>query len=286
MQLEWMKQLQNYRNEPLDLFFKFLNFFDTPYFLFVLVPFIVIGISYRWGIKIFYLIIANGLLNYGLKLFFKVPRPFMQSPDLAVIRVKEYSFPSGAAQFSMLLACLLIYFWKSPFAKAVGILYVILIGLSRVYLGVHYPTDVLAGWAVGLCLALVFFKSYPFLEKRIIKNQRLFFSLSIIFPILFIVWLQDMKITQFASSLLALSIGAFISFRYQLDLKNPKTALFAMLRGSIAVGTTFCFYFLFLQIKDISEILRIIAINIFLTIWITLGINFFLKKFCKRYLDI
>jgi len=65
-----------------------------------------------------------------------------------------YSFPSAHAMGSMALACVLVLLaWPSRWRWWVAVpaaLFVLGVGLSRVYLGVHYPSDILAGWAAAL----------------------------------------------------------------------------------------------------------------------------------------
>jgi undecaprenyl-diphosphatase len=90
-----------------------------------------------------------------------------QRPDLWLSIAPEttYSFPSGHAMGSMTLGAVAILLawrtrWRWPVA-AVAVAFVLLVGLSRVYLGVHYPSDILAGWAIACawtvaCYGLVF----------------------------------------------------------------------------------------------------------------------------------
>jgi undecaprenyl-diphosphatase len=98
------------------------------------------------------------LLSHLLKEFFGRPRPEVV-PHL--VRVSTESFPSGHAMLStvvyLTLGALLARVVRDRAAKfyvvATAVALTALIGMSRVYLGVHYPTDVVAGWAAGLTWA-------------------------------------------------------------------------------------------------------------------------------------
>jgi undecaprenyl-diphosphatase len=113
--------------------------------------------GWRRGALLVLLTIAGAwLLDTGLKLFFGRARPepfydYYPAPS-------SYSFPSGHALFAVCffggLAVLLTHRLNRRVAQVavwlLAALIILLIGSSRVYLGVHYPTDVVGGYAVGL----------------------------------------------------------------------------------------------------------------------------------------
>jgi len=111
------------------------------------------------------------LLSKGLKLYYARARPEYVNPSHYV---DSFSFPSGhalvAAVVYLTLGALLARFVATRGLKiyvlGTAILLAFIVGLTRVYLGVHYPTDVLAGWTVGLLWAIICWLVARALQKR------------------------------------------------------------------------------------------------------------------------
>jgi undecaprenyl-diphosphatase len=131
---------------------------------------IYLSICRRWQIAAFVTISVFGgwLLSTFLKLGVARPRPDIV-PHL--IEVHDLSFPSGHAMLSavtyLTLGALLSRTQKDRstrlFMMAAAIFLTMIIGMSRIYLGVHYPTDVLGGWCAGAtwaCLCWIVARNY------------------------------------------------------------------------------------------------------------------------------
>ena len=122
-----------------------------------------------------YLIILNlindVLLNNILKIVFKRERPL----ELMLIEETGYSFPSGHTMVATIFYGFIIYLInKSNYQKKTKIIIntllivlIILIGISRIYLGVHYATDVIASYLIGISYLIIF---THFIDKYLHKN--------------------------------------------------------------------------------------------------------------------
>lgn len=110
----------------------------------------------KFALVCLYLSVLQQILNTVLKAIFKRPRPNVNH----LVEVSNYSFPSGHAMaITCLYALIICYIYRSKqkhrnFLIMLCILIIILVDLSRIYLGVHYFSDVFAGSMLSLSLVL------------------------------------------------------------------------------------------------------------------------------------
>jgi membrane-associated phospholipid phosphatase len=131
---------------PLMLFFTSLG---TEEFFLLALPLIFWCINRRLGIELAVLLLASAGVNEWVKGLFKLPRPFWLDPKVALSTETSFGLPSGHAQHALTLWGYLATILRSPW-RWLPVALLLLIALSRLYLGVHFPWDTLTGWLLGL----------------------------------------------------------------------------------------------------------------------------------------
>ncbi len=152
--LLWIHHFANPQLDSLMLFLTSLG--DPPTVVTIFVTTIVwLGLKKRYfDVLRFALVCAGGvLINQAMKLFFAKPRPALWD---RLITETSFSFPSGHAVGSMVVYGFIAYILAKEFQQFKQFIYaitsvlIISIGFSRLYLGVHYPTDIIAGSGIGI----------------------------------------------------------------------------------------------------------------------------------------
>jgi len=166
-ELSWIQELQSaMRCSFLDKFFIGWNYVDSFAFAIILIPIVWQLLGRQKGIRLFYILILSRVVNHALKEFFGLPRPCQVDPSVGLLCFSTYGFPSGAAQTAIVLAGITFIEYKKALYRIFAVIFALFLCFSRIYLGVHYFSDVLGGLVFGSLLLLVYWKLFPLMEKE------------------------------------------------------------------------------------------------------------------------
>lgn len=175
------------------------SFLGTEPFFLLLVPGLYWCMDAGIGLRVGIILLLSTSVNDAFKMAFHGPRPYWLTSDvIGYAGGSSFGMPSGHAQIAfsvwgMLAACTGKW-WGWPIA----ILVILLVGISRLYLGVHFPHDVILGWLTGALLLWLVLRSWKPVGARLKKmrpEQQLlasFFSslLLILFAMIPFLWLK------------------------------------------------------------------------------------------------
>jgi undecaprenyl-diphosphatase len=243
IELKWLQYIHSFRTPFLDAFFKAWNFFDRIEFFLVLIPVIWLCAGWRSGLRLFYILTLSSLANYYIKEVFSLPRPYVLDPSLAVLQIKGFTFPSGSAQTAVLGFGFLLAYWKSSLRWPTAIAFFTLLSFSRLYLGAHFPSDLLGGWIVGLGLLGIYFYIFPFIERKLSTMRPIFlFILSMSITLALLCTLDPGKTQLALSAATGLNLGLFINRIFRLSLPLPQNRKEAFFRVFLGTSLSFSCY--------------------------------------------
>ena len=163
--------IENFINKKTTSIVKVLTYLGSvyPFILIIVLSLFLKDKKYFKYLSINLILIT--ILNITMKSLFTRPRPL----DISLVEQNGYSFPSGHSLTSMAFYGLLIYFvTTSNLSKRLKItlntilsLLILIVGLSRIYLGVHYFTDVLGGFSLAIIYLIIFISV---LENKKVKH--------------------------------------------------------------------------------------------------------------------
>ena len=169
----------SFSNNSLIQVMKVFTFFGTIQFLIpaylILIVYLIIKKKYRTSIDISIVAISSSAIMFGLKDYFHRARP-----ELPLVRSFTYSFPSGHALCSFIFCSVLIYLidvsklprlWKWVLSVFL-LLFSLTIGISRIVLKMHYATDVIAGFCLGIVWVILSLWLLKRINYRNIFKQR------------------------------------------------------------------------------------------------------------------
>jgi membrane-associated phospholipid phosphatase len=277
--LNLIRSIQSVSSPVLTAFVKGITFLGNPEFCIAVFVFLLWCVDEKKGFRLAVLLGFSGGLNVVIKNALQIPRPFELDPSVKLLDAKNFSTPSGHAQNSAIMwpffAKNIHFLQKKRFLilkNVVAVLLPLLIGFSRVYLGVHYPSDVLIGWFIGFLFILI---SFLFWQKVSLFFEKLQHSLKILFcfaPCFLLLYIDKSQI-EIPAFLFGFTIGrVFINEKGGFSAADGKIYQ-KIIRLIVGVSGAIIIYFVLNFAKEFHQISRYVIFIQFLFLgwWLTFG---------------
>jgi hypothetical protein len=220
---------------------KFFTLLGSEEFFLVALPLIYWCVDAGAGLRIGAIILFTGCINDILKLSMHGPRPYWVSTQVKAFSAETtFGVPSGHAQIAVGLWGMAAAQIKRSWAWLVAIFIILMVGLSRLYLGVHFPHDVLLGWAIGALVLWAFLRGWDVIavwakRKSLGQQVGLAFALSMILMIFGIIGFGTLRGWVIPAEWLAnAKLAGVTDLPAPISLNNTITSsavLFGMLAG-------------------------------------------------------
>lgn len=195
--------LQSFKNALLDRLFMLITFLGDEKFFLILFLVVYLSVNKRWGRGLAYILLISTYINLLIKDVIAIPRP----DDLRISILKSetsFSFPSGHAQVPLSSYGFLGLRVNKWSVWLVFIPLILMIGLSRIYIGVHYPQDLLGGWLIGLFILII---CEGILHHKNNLPPLLAFILAIFLPLFLILLFHTSESVKTMALLMGVSLG-------------------------------------------------------------------------------
>ena len=195
---------QNIANPVLDFFFELITMLGEKNILIAGIAWMFWNVDKKKGFILSFTLLFSLFLNAVLKISIHNSRPFEVIPEILGKRVQTatgYSFPSGHTQGATTFYLVLSLILKKRWIYITAIAISLLVALSRIYLGVHWPVDVIGGLVAGAVVAILMYKILSALYDKSVSRD-LFIVISSIAALLVMALFLVINRFYFESNLL------------------------------------------------------------------------------------
>jgi len=157
--LDVIRAIQSGGSPPLDFLMRTVSALGSAVAYVVMVAFIYWCVDEKKGMRLGIALLVSTWLNLVLKFLLDQPRPFFPGfdPSVGMVDAAMGGLPSGHAQNSLVVWMILASWGREKWHFVLAAIFCLLMAFSRVYLGVHFPTDILGAWLIGGALLCVYF---------------------------------------------------------------------------------------------------------------------------------
>ena len=240
--LEIIHSIQHIQSPLLNTFFLFITSLGSSLVFLLVLPLLLWCVDYNLGMRVAIVCSISAFCNLSLKDFFAQPRPFNLDPSVAITTARGYGLPSGHAQGSLVLWGSIAAWTRKKWVWVVTAAFVALTGFSRVYLGVHFPTDVMAGWIVGIVLLALYCTLQPKIESWISGQTLVIQLLSLLAVSLGLLLINFNRVMVYQLGMLVgIGVGAILKVRY-VSFSVSGTRWRSIARYSIGITVLFALF--------------------------------------------
>ena len=210
-ELNIIRTIQSIANPFLDGLFQFITMFGEEAILIPLIAVIYWAFNKKMGEYIAYASLTSVLVNGAIKDIFKAKRPIGE-PGIRSLRVETatgYSFPSGHTQGTASFWSAIAIYLKNNYMYVISALIIVLVAISRLYLGVHYPKDVLFGAIFGILTSFITYKLF----NKVNNKTALYFITFIIF-IPALLYAHSADFIKGMGTFLGFALGIYVEKKY------------------------------------------------------------------------
>jgi membrane-associated phospholipid phosphatase len=209
-QLSMLRGIQAFHTPLLDHLMIGLSWLGTEGMYTLVLPILFWSLNRRLGLRVGYVLLVSMFANAWLKAALLAPRPIgiPGVRSLYTASATGASMPSGHAQGSLTFWWLISRWLNRRWLWCGSLVLVFLIGLSRLYLGLHWPLDVLVGWLLGLAFGI---GGWWVSERwKRVNGLAVRLGLAMVLPGALIIVHNDTTSLQYASLLLGAGVGAVL----------------------------------------------------------------------------
>lgn len=164
----WLQSLGAWLTSPME----WLSFLGTENFYLLFMPILYWCISPVLGLRVGAAMLVSNALVDVFKVAFQAPRPYwLTSEAHGLAAESSFGFPSGHASNAAAVWGMVAAKGRIGWVRAAAVTLIVLIGVSRLYLGVHFLSDVLGGWLLGLTLLALMIRLERPVMRRVLRQN-------------------------------------------------------------------------------------------------------------------
>lgn len=272
-----LQTLQEIRTPFLTTFMEAITAMAESLFLVVIIAILYWCVNKKKSIRIAWIVLLSSVVNGMVKNIVRMPRPFQKGvvSPLRVETATSYSFPSGHTQTAT-------SFWGSAASilnnkttLVLGITMIGLTALSRLYLGVHWPMDVIGGIILGVVCVGIGNKLLDDSKGMTPKHLMIISSLTLIIMLIPV----DADLSKAVAALWGLVLGLYIEQRY-IHFKEVQEGKIQMYKILIGISGMMGIYLGMSQFLPNSRFIDMIKYALIM-LWITSGAPYLFKEWFK-----